>query len=92
VTDDHDSKRSLNKEKSNCSDEKDSPCCNCGVLEEQFPVMGKCYCKSDDIWGAVYNKHCAHCSIWSSLPNRTSLIVTYIFECPVFGYGKRIKE
>jgi len=65
---------------------------DCGVPEEQFPNLGKCYSKGNSISGTVYKKVCPYCSIWSSLPEDTNLAVTYIIECTLLGYGKRIKE
>lgn len=65
---------------------------NCGVLEGQFPLLGKCCSKSSSISGTVYIKTCPDCSIWTSLPDGTSLTISYIFECLQYGYGKRIKE
>ena len=65
---------------------------DCGVPEGQFPNLGKCYNKGNSILGTVYKKVCPYCSIWSSLPEGTNLAVTYILECTLHGYGKRIKE
>lgn len=64
----------------------------CNVTERMFPCVRKCYGKSDTISGVVYKKTCPYCSIWTSFPNSVSLEVTYIFECTLHGYGKRIKE
>lgn len=65
---------------------------DCGVLEGEFPRIGKCCSKSTSISGTVYQEICPCCSIWSSLPDGTSLAVSYILECTLYGYGKRIKE
>ena len=65
---------------------------DCGVSEEGFPQLGKCCAKSASISGSVYQQRCPHCSIWSSLPDGASLEVSHIFECALYGYGKRIKE
>ena len=65
---------------------------DCGVPEGQFPNLGKCCSKGNSISGTVYKKVCPYCSIWSSLPEGTSLVITYIVECSRYGYGKRIKE
>lgn len=66
--------------------------CDCGVVEGVFPCLGKCYIKSNSPSGDIYKRNCPHCSIWTSLPDGASLIITHIFECPLYGYGKRIKE
>jgi hypothetical protein len=65
---------------------------DCGVQEVQFPFVEKCCSKSSSISGTVYKKACSYCSIWTSLPDGTSLEITYIVECSQYGYGKRIKE
>lgn len=67
------------------------PVSDCGVTEGTFP-LGKCCSESDFLSGDVYKKKCPHCSIWTSLPDGASLVVTHIFECSLYGYGKRIKE
>jgi len=64
----------------------------CGVPEGQFPLLGKCCSQSTSISGTVYKDVCRYCSIWSSLPDSASLKVTYIIECSLYGYGKRVKE
>lgn len=64
----------------------------CGVTEENFPCLDKCCSKSDSLSGNVYTKNCPYCSIWTSLPDGASLVITHIFECPLYGYGKRVKE
>lgn len=65
---------------------------DCGVLEEEFPIVGECFNKRLTVSGTVYDKHCIYCSIWSSLPTGENLIITHIFECSLYGYCKRIKE
>lgn len=64
---------------------------DCGVAEEAFPQAGKCCSKSTSLAGTVYRQSCPCCSLWSSLPDGASLEVTYIVECTLYGYGKRIK-
>jgi hypothetical protein len=64
----------------------------CAVPEKQFPCSEICLSKVNSITGAVYTRICPCCSIWESLPDSTKLTVTYIFECDLFGYCKRIKE
>lgn len=63
---------------------------DCGVTEEMFPYIGKCCSKkSDSTYGDTYKGLCPCCSIWVSLPNGANLAVASIFECSVYGYGKR---
>lgn len=64
----------------------------CGVAAGIFPCPGKCCDKSSSLSGDVYKVICSHCSIWTSLPDGASLAITHIFECSLYGYGKRIKE
>jgi len=64
---------------------------DCGVPESQFPCIEKCCSKSISMSGTVYKKNCPYCSIWSSFPDSTSLEVTYILDCILYGYGKRMK-
>ena len=66
--------------------------CDCGATEGAFPRQGKCCSKIDSLSGDGYKKKCPHCNIWTSLPDGASLAVTHIFECSLYGYGKRIKE
>ena len=68
------------------------PSGDCGVPEEGFPQPEKCCSKGVAISGTVYRKKCPFCSIWTSLPDGASLEVSHIFECTLYGYGKRIKE
>lgn len=68
------------------------PGSDCGVTEGSFPGLGKCYVKNHSLSGDVCKQRCSHCSIWTSLPDGASLAVTSIFECSLYGYGKRIKE
>lgn len=63
----------------------------CGVSEEDFPCIGKCYSINDSISGTVCRNICPYCSIWTSMPDISSLEVAYIFDCPVLGYGRRMK-
>lgn len=65
---------------------------DCGVQEGRFPRLGKCCSKDKSISGTVYKRTCPYCSIWTSLPDGESLIITYIFECSLYRYGKRTKE
>lgn len=65
---------------------------DCGVSDNQFPKAGKCCGKDNSLAGTVYKKICSYCSIWTSLPDSTSLAVANIVECTLHGYGKRIKE
>lgn len=64
----------------------------CGVTEVTFPCLGKCCSKYSSLSGDVYKVICPHCSIWTSLPDGANLVITHIFECLLYGYGKRIKE
>jgi hypothetical protein len=65
---------------------------NCGVVEEQFPCIGKCYSKNYSNSGIYCYSKCVHCSIWTSIPDGASLDITHIFGCTLYGYDKRIKE
>jgi len=65
---------------------------NCGITEECFPSLDKCCSKNNSISGTVYKKSCPYCAIWTSLPDFSSLEITYIIECSIYGYGERIKE
>lgn len=64
----------------------------CGLQEGQFPRARKCFNESRSISGMVYWEDCPHCSIWTSLPEGTDLVITHIFECTLHGYVKRVKE
>lgn len=61
----------------------------CGITEDAFPHIGKCCIRSDSEYGEVYKNLCPCCSIWTSLPSGANLMVTSIFECSAWGYGKR---
>ena len=65
---------------------------NCGVTEEQFPMMRKCCIRSSDGSWQKYQKLCPHCAAWTSLPDGRGLEVATIFECKQCGYAKRVKE
>lgn len=77
-----------------CSDErrngKNSK--NCGVVEGQFPCLGKCCRKRQSLAGTTYEKSCVYCNIWSSLPDSDNLAITYIIGCSLYCYDTRIKE
>lgn len=64
----------------------------CGVAAGVFPCLGKCCGKSSSLSGEVYNATCPHCKIWTSLPDGANLAITNIFECLLYGYGKRIRQ
>lgn len=72
--------------------ESGGSCCNCGILESQFPFIGKCCNKNTSVSGSEYGVLCQYCSIWSSLPEGVNLKVTYIMDCFACGYGKRLTE
>jgi len=65
---------------------------DCRVTEEAFPCLGKCCIKNSSLPGDAYKKNCPHCSIWTSLPDGSNLLVAHIFECSQYGYGKRVKD
>jgi hypothetical protein len=65
---------------------------DCGVQDRQFPLIGKCCSKVKDISGIVYHESCEYCTVWSSLPTGADLIVSYIFECTIHDYRKRISK
>lgn len=69
---------------------QDKKTIDCGVLEEEFPIMEKCFDKSITVSGTICTKRCIHYNIWSSIPTGENLIITQIFECSLYGYGKRI--
>jgi hypothetical protein len=65
---------------------------HCGVIDKHFPCIGKCCCESRTIMGVTYEKSCDNCNIWASPPNGGSLSITYLFNCSLYNYDKRIKE
>lgn len=64
----------------------------CGVSGESFPDFVKCCARSTSMLGTSYEERCSCCSIWSSLPDSTSLKIAYILECSLYGYVRRLKE
>jgi hypothetical protein len=64
----------------------------CSLQEGQFPRSGKCFEESRSIAGMVFKEVCPYCSIWTSMPEGTNLVVAHIFECTLYGYVKRVKE
>ena len=64
---------------------------HCGVSEVIFPLMGKCCRRCDAAFGAC-EKICSYCQISASLPCGERLRKMVIFECALFGYGKRVTE
>jgi hypothetical protein len=66
--------------------------CHLGILESQFPHLGKCFVKKVSEFGDGYEALCPDCSVWTSLPEGAALKVTCIIDCMVCGYGKRITE
>lgn len=64
----------------------------CGVPKDCFPAPGKCYSKLRDAAGSQYKTECQYCGLWASLPDSTSLKVTYILECSLYGHTKRMTE
>lgn len=65
---------------------------DCHVSEGEFPYIGKCCRKSRSMTGVVYEQTCRHCSVWTSLPDSTSLEIVHMFECSLLEYYRRIKE
>ncbi len=64
----------------------------CVVPEQQFPELGTCCRLKAGELNAAYEKICPNCGVWSSLPDGEDLSVSHIFECTLYGYGKRLKE
>ncbi len=64
---------------------------DCGVPEKGFPQWGKCARRSVAAGEGAYQALCPQCTVWTSLPEGTTLEVSHIFECTLYGYGKRIK-
>ncbi|HAS91954.1 MAG TPA: hypothetical protein DCS12_06895 [Clostridiales bacterium] len=64
----------------------------CGVSEEKFPCLGRCFKKNKAIFMESYEKICPYCDISTSLPYRENLKTVTIFECSIFGYGTRVTE
>lgn len=73
---------------------KTVPCTyqDCGVLEEQFPYVGKCCRKLDGRVGTEYEEKCPYCTVWISPPDPSSLDVAAFFECKRLFYSKRIRK
>jgi len=67
-------------------------CGACGVTEESFPQNEICCISSDSGQRQGYTKICTNFKSWTSLPDSTSLKVTAIVECGLYGYGKRISK
>lgn len=65
---------------------------DCGLQEIDFPKLGKCFQKSNSNTGVVFQSVCPHCCIVTSMPEGVNLEVSYIFDCTLYGYAKRIKE
>lgn len=63
----------------------------CDVLEEDFPCIEKCYAKIESISVTAYRYNCPYCNLWTSLPDGENLEITYIFDCSLLGYRKRLK-
>lgn len=66
--------------------------CPCGIPENKFPCMDRCFRKSTAVPDGGYEALCPHCGIWTSLPEGAALKVTHIFDCAACGYGKRMTE
>ncbi len=65
---------------------------DCGIKEEIFPCLGKCYRKNDAVFMASYESICSYCNISESLIHGVILREVTIFECEKLGYGKRTSE
>lgn len=65
---------------------------DCNVKEEMFPCMGKCCDKNESVLLNSYKRICPFCRISDSLPYGTNLMVTTIFECLRYAYGRRVSE
>ena len=64
---------------------------DCGVSEEAFPCLQRCCEKTISESEIKYSQSCPYCIIWISMPDSADLVVNYILECSLCGYGKRIK-
>lgn len=64
----------------------------CLVPERCFPEIETCCRLKTSDGNAAYEARCPNCGIWSSLPDGGNLSVSHIFECALYGYGKRLKE
>jgi hypothetical protein len=65
---------------------------NCGVNEEMFPCLGKCFDKNASVFKVSYAQVCPYCQISTSLPYGPSLKTATIVECARLGYGRRVTE
>lgn len=65
---------------------------NCGISEEQFPMLKICCSYSGA--GALqrYKSSCPFCKVYALLPTGENLEVATIFECEKYGYCRRVKE
>lgn len=64
----------------------------CGVNEEMFPYIEKCYRKNDSLLNTLYERVCPYCDISSCLPYGSSLKVVTIFVCFKLDYGKKVTD
>ncbi len=65
---------------------------NCGVNEDMFPCLGKCFDRNGTVLKVSYAQVCPYCHISTSLPYGPSLKTATILECGRLGYGIRISE
>ena len=64
----------------------------CGVAEEEFPRLGKCFTEERSISGKDYKAACPYCSIYTSMPEGANLVVAHMFECALYGYVNRVTD
>lgn len=65
---------------------------DCGVSEDMFPCMGKCFHKRVAALMATDASDCPYCRISTSFPYGAGMKTVTIFECSRLGYGRRVTE
>ena len=65
---------------------------DCGVSEDDFPLMEKCCHQGGDAFMATYVSDCPYFHISTSLPYGKGMKTVTIFECDRLGYGRRITK
>jgi hypothetical protein len=69
-----------------------SPDKGCGVIENEFPLMGTCCIKGRAGALVSYQGICPYCNIRTLPPDSGSLEVAMIFNCKKQDYCKRVKQ
>jgi hypothetical protein len=65
---------------------------NCGISDEQFPMLQKCCSYSGVGAHQKYKSICPFCKACALPPTGENLEVATIFECGQYGYCRRVKE